>query len=59
MKSLKTILTTIAAGLLLSASALQAAEEIRISVPASMTDAMKELSIQFGTTFRHPGQADR
>jgi molybdate transport system substrate-binding protein len=53
MKSLKTILTTIAAGLLLSASILQAAEEIRISVPASMTDAMKELSTQFGATGKH------
>lgn len=53
MKSLKTILTTIAAGLLLSASLLQAADEIRISVPASMTDAMKELASQFGATGKH------
>lgn len=53
MKSLKTILTTIAAGLLLSASLIQAADEIRISVPASMTDAMKELASQFGATGKH------
>lgn len=53
MKPLKTILTTIAASLLLSASLLQAADEIRISVPASMTDAMKELASQFGTTGKH------
>lgn len=53
MKSLKIILTTLAASLLLSASILQAADEIRISVPASMTDAMKEIVTQFGATGKH------
>ena len=53
MKPLKTILTTIAASLLLSASLLQATDEIRISVPASMTDAMKELASQFGASGKH------
>lgn len=52
MKSLKTIITTVAA-CLLSASLLQAADEIRISVPASMTDAMKEIATQFGATGKH------
>ena len=44
MRKMKTIVVFIAASLLLSLSSLQAAEEIRISVPASMTDAMKDLS---------------
>ena len=52
MKSVKTILSTLIA-CLLSASILHAADEIRISVPASMTDAMKELASQFAATGKH------
>ena len=53
MKRLHTLVATFAASLLLSASLLHAAEEIRISVPASMTDAMKELATQFGASGKH------
>ncbi len=53
MKRLHTLVATLAASLLLTASLLHAAEEIRISVPASMTDAMKELSAQFGASGKH------
>lgn len=53
MKHLKTIVATIAALMLVTASLLHAAEEIRISVPASMTDAMKELSAQFDASGKH------
>lgn len=53
MQSWKTILTTIAACLVLHTPLLQAAETIRVSVPASMTDAMKELATQFGATGKH------
>lgn len=42
MKHLKTIFATITVAVLVTSSLLHAAEEIRISVPASMTDAMKE-----------------
>jgi molybdate transport system substrate-binding protein len=44
------LVAMIAASLLLALSSLQAAEVIRISVPASMTDAIKELIAQFGAT---------
>ena len=47
MKRLTTIVLTIAVSLVMTASLLQAADEIRISVPASMTDAVKELAAQF------------
>jgi molybdate transport system substrate-binding protein len=50
MKRLQTIVATLATCILLTASLLYAADEIRISVPASMTDAMKELSAQFGAS---------
>ena len=40
MKRLTTIVLTIAVSLVMTASLLQAADEIRISVPASMTDAV-------------------
>lgn len=50
MHHLRTLLTTIAAILLLTAPLLQAAEEIRLSVPASMTDAVKELAARFETS---------
>jgi len=47
MKKLKTFLSLIAVTILLTASIAQAAEEINLSVPASMTDALKELITQF------------
>ncbi|WP_028318626.1 molybdate ABC transporter substrate-binding protein [Desulfobulbus elongatus] len=47
MKRLKTIVTILAAGLLLAAPTLHAAEEIRISLAASMTDVLKELADQY------------
>jgi len=53
MKHLKTIVATIAALMLVTASLLHAAEEIKISVPASMTDAMKELAAQFDASGKH------
>ena len=43
-------LMTLAACLLLTASLLQAAEEIRISAPASMTDVVKELAALFAAS---------
>lgn len=53
MKNIKLILATIAAGLMLALSSVQAAENIRISVPASMTDALKELSARFAASGHH------
>jgi len=53
MKQLQTFVATLAASLRLTASFLHAAEEIRISVPASMTDAMKELAAQFDASGKH------
>jgi len=53
MKQLKTLFVLLAAGLLLTAPSLQAAEDVRISVPASMTDAIKEVAAQFGATGKH------
>ncbi|MBP7518304.1 MAG: molybdate ABC transporter substrate-binding protein, partial [Desulfobulbus sp.] len=47
MQRLTTLVLTIAVSLVLTASLLQAADEIRISVPASMTDAVRELAAQF------------
>ena len=47
MKPLQTFVATLAAILLLTANFVHAAEEIRISVPASMTDALKELAAQY------------
>ena len=47
MQRLTTLVLTLAVSLVLPASLLQAADEIRISVPASMTDAVKELAAQF------------
>jgi molybdate transport system substrate-binding protein len=53
MERLPAIVATLAASILLTASLLHAADEIRISVPASMTDAMKELSAQFSAPGKH------
>lgn len=50
MKALWTAVVTLAGSLLLTASLLQANEEVRISVPASMTDAIKELAAQFAAS---------
>jgi len=50
--NLKTILTALAASVLLTAP-LHAAEAIRISVPASMTDAIKELIARFDASGQH------
>ena len=47
MQRLTTLVLTLAVSLVLTASLLQAADEIRISVPASMTDAVRELAAQF------------
>jgi len=53
MQHRKTLIAFIAASVLAAASALCAAEEIRISVPASMTDAMKDLTAQFEAAGKH------
>lgn len=53
MKRLRTIVATLTASILLTATLLHAADEIRISVPASMTDAMKELAVQFSASGKH------
>ncbi|MDX9841029.1 MAG: molybdate ABC transporter substrate-binding protein [Desulfobulbus sp.] len=47
MNHMRTLVTTLATILLTTASLLQASEPIRISVPASMTDAVKELAARF------------
>ncbi len=53
MQKIKITVALLALSLLLTVTSLQAAEEIRISVPASMTDAMKELAVQFGASGKH------
>ena len=53
MKRIGTLVAMASACLMLVLPPLQAAEEIRISVPASMTDAMKELIAQFGASGKH------
>ena len=53
MKTIRTLLVLIVASLLLALASTQAAEAIRISVPASMTDAMKDLSAQFAASGKH------
>jgi molybdate transport system substrate-binding protein len=53
MKRIRTIFVLIAASLLPALSSTQATEGVRISVPASMTDAMKELAAQFGASGQH------
>ncbi|MDY0390996.1 MAG: molybdate ABC transporter substrate-binding protein [Desulfobulbus oligotrophicus] len=51
----RSLIATLFLTLLCTASILHAAEEIRISVPASMTDAVKELAAQF-TASGHSAQ---
>jgi molybdate transport system substrate-binding protein len=53
MKTIKMIVALTATGLLLAASTLRADEEIRISIPASLIDAMKEVAAGFGTSGQH------
>ena len=50
MNKIKAFLSLIAVSILLTVSLAQAATEINISVPASMTDALKELITQFGAS---------
>ncbi len=50
MKRIGTLVAMASACLMLVLPPLQAAEEIRISVPASMTDAVKELIAQFSAS---------
>ena len=53
MKKITNIFTLAIVGILLAVSSPQAAEEIRLSGPASMTDALKELIAQFGASGNH------
>jgi len=50
MNKIKAFLSLIAVSILLTVSLAQAATEINISVPASMTDALKELITQFSAS---------
>ena len=54
MRILKTIVVTAIIGLLLALSPLRAAEAIRISIPASMTDALQEVAAQFEASGQYP-----
>ena len=54
MKKIKMLFSLVAISVLLTVSSLQAAEEVSLSVPASMTDAFKELIAQFGASGKHP-----
>ena len=53
MPACKAFVSILAIGLLLAVSPSLAAEEIRISVPASMTDVLKELSSRFAASGKH------
>ncbi|MDR3631575.1 MAG: molybdate ABC transporter substrate-binding protein [Desulfocapsaceae bacterium] len=53
MKKLITTISLIFAGVLLAVSSLQAAEPVRLSGPASMTEALKELIARFGAAGDH------
>jgi len=54
MKRISTLFSLIVVSMMLAVSTLQAAEEIRLSGPASMTDALKELINQFSASGQHP-----
>ena len=54
MKKIKTLISLFAVSSLLVFSSVYAAEDISLSVPASMTDALKELITQFGASGKHP-----
>ena len=54
MKNIKSLFWMITISILLVVSSVHAAEEISLSVPASMTDALKELIAQFGASGKHP-----
>lgn len=54
MKTIKSLLALLLVSMLLAVAPLQAAEAIRLSVPASMSDAMKELIDQFNASGQHP-----
>ena len=53
MKRIAAVFSLILVGMLLAVSSPRAAEEIRLSGPASMTDALKELIVQFGASGNH------
>lgn len=53
MKKIATIFSLVLIGMVLAVSYSQAAEEIRLSGPTSMTDALKELITQFGASGNH------
>jgi molybdate transport system substrate-binding protein len=53
MKRITTVFTLLVFSLLLAVSSPQAAEEIRLSGPASMTDVLKELIAQFSASGNH------
>jgi molybdate transport system substrate-binding protein len=54
MKKISLLFSLLLVSMMLAAAPLQAAEEIRISGPASMTDALKELIVQFSASGQHP-----
>ena len=54
MQRINTFLLLFAISTLLAVSSVQAAEEIRLSGPASMTDALKELISQFSASGQYP-----
>lgn len=53
MKKRATVFSLLIVSMLLTVSFLQAAEEIRLSGPASMTDVLKELIAQFNASGNH------
>lgn len=53
MRTIKSAFIILAGVLMLTATVARAADEIRVSVPASMTDAMKELAAQFAASSKH------
>lgn len=54
MNNIRALFSLIVVSMVLTVSPLQAAEEIRLSGPASMADALKELILQFGASGLHP-----
>ena len=54
MKKISTLFSLFVVSMMLAVSTPQAAEEIRLSGPASMTDALKELIVQFRASGQHP-----
>ena len=54
MKKTSLLVSLLLVSMMLAVATLQAAEEIRLSGPASLTDAIKELINQFNASGQHP-----